>query len=52
MILIEAEAAGMQNEANGIAILTNFAKTRDANYEYGTHAGETYGSAYATPFQN
>ena len=52
MILIEAEAAGMQNEANGIAILTNFAKTRDANYEYGTHSGETYGSSYATPFQN
>ena len=33
MILIEAEAAGMQNEANGISLLTKFAKTRDANYE-------------------
>ena len=52
MILIEAEAAGMQNEANGISLLTKFAKTRDANYEYGTHASENYGSNYATPFQN
>jgi len=52
MILIEAEAAGMQNEANGISLLTKFAKTRDANYEYGTHASENYGSSYATPFQN
>ena len=52
MMLIEAEAAGMQNEANGIALLTKFAKTRDAEYEYGVHGSETYGSNYATKFQN
>ena len=52
MMLIEAEAAGMQDEARGIALLTNFAKTRDASYEYGVHAPETYGSNYATQFQN
>ena len=36
MILIEAEAIGMQEgrEAEGIAKLTAFAKTRDAAYEY------------------
>ncbi len=36
MILIEAEAIGMQagREAEGIAKLTAFAKTRDAAYEY------------------
>lgn len=52
MMLIEAEAAGMQSEARGIELLTAFAKTRDANYEYGTHGSETYGSNYATQFQN
>lgn len=52
MKLIEAEAAGMQNEARGIELLTAFAKTRDANYEYGVHGTETYGSNYATKFQN
>ena len=52
MMLIEAEAAGMQNEARGIELLTAFAKTRDAEYEYGVHGTETYGSNYATKFQN
>ena len=42
MKLIEAEAAGMQNEANGIALLTEFAKTRDADYVYGTHTDLYY----------
>lgn len=42
MKLIEIEAAGMQNEANGIAKLTEFAKTRDAEYEYGTHLDAYY----------
>lgn len=37
MKLIEAEAAGMLNEAEGISLLTEFAKTRDADYIYGTH---------------
>ena len=52
MKLIEAEAAGMQDEARGIALLTAFAKTRDPQYVYGKHTAEAYGSTYATPFQN
>lgn len=51
MYLIEAEAAGMQNEANGIALLTQFAKTRDASYEYGKH-NEAYGNHSTSAFQN
>lgn len=51
MYLIEAEAAGMQNEANGIALLTQFAKTRDASYEYGKH-NEAYGNLANSAFQN
>ncbi len=52
MKLIEAEAAGMQNEGRGIALLTDFAKTRDPQFVYGQHKEETYGSSYATSFQN
>jgi hypothetical protein len=52
MYLIEAEAAGMQDEARGKQLLTTFAQTRDPNYEYGQHASETYDSDYATSFQN
>ena len=52
MKLIEAEAAGMQNEGRGIALLTDFAKTRDPQFVYGQHKDETYGSGYATSFQN
>lgn len=52
MKLIEAEAAGMQDEGRGKTLLTAFAKTRDTNYEYGKH-NEAYGSAsIATAFQN
>lgn len=51
MILIEAEAAGMQSESRGIQLLTAFAQTRDPEYTYGTHL-ETYGSTYANTFQN
>ena len=51
MKLIEIEAAGMQNEANGIAKLTEFAKTRDPFYEYGGH-NDAYGNAASTLFQN
>lgn len=36
MILIEAEAAGMQEEARGKALLESFAKTRDPQYTYNT----------------
>lgn len=52
MKLIEAEAAGMQSEARGIELLTSFAKSRDPQFEYGTHSAESYGSSYATAFQN
>jgi hypothetical protein len=51
MKLIEAEAAGMQNEARGIELLTEFAKTRDANYEYGTH-NEAYYNSSTGRFRN
>lgn len=51
MILIEAEAAGMQNEARGIEILTNFAKTRDPEYVYGTH-NEAYNNPSTSAFRN
>lgn len=52
MMLIEVEAAGMQSEAKGIELLTSFAKSRDPQYVYGTHTSESYGSSYATAFQN
>lgn len=51
MKLIEAEAAGMQNEARGIALLTEFAKTRDPQYVYGTH-NEAYYNSETPAFQN
>lgn len=51
MMLIEAEAAGMQDEGRGIGLLTSFAKLRDPDYVYGRH-NETYQSDYATAFQN
>lgn len=51
MKLIEAEAAGMQDQNRGIQLLTAFAKTRDAAYEYGKH-NEAYGNATTPAFQN
>ncbi|MBR1469523.1 MAG: RagB/SusD family nutrient uptake outer membrane protein [Prevotella sp.] len=51
MKLIEIEAAGMQSESRGIQLLTEFAKTRDANYEYGQH-NEAYGNTSTKAFQN
>ena len=51
MYLIEAEAAGRQNEADGIKLLTDFAKTRDASYVYGTH-NEAYGNTETSAFIN
>ena len=51
MKLIEAEAAGMQSEARGIQLLTEFAQTRDANYTYGTH-NEAYGNSATGTFRN
>lgn len=51
MKLIEAEAAGMQEEERGIQLLTAFATTRDENYVYGTH-NEAYYNNSSTVFQN
>lgn len=53
MKLIEAEAVGMQagREAEGIALLTAFAKQRDEQYTYGTH-NEAYGNSSTSAFQN
>lgn len=53
MYLIEAEAVGMQpgRETDGIALLTAFAKTRDASYEYGKH-NEAYNNQSTSAFQN
>lgn len=51
MKLIEAEAAGMQDEGRGIALLTAFALTRDPNYVYGTH-NEAYYNSSTPAFQN
>lgn len=51
MMLIEAEAAGMQNEAEGIRLLTAFGKLRDPNYVYGTH-NEAYFNNSTSAFRN
>ena len=51
MYLIEAEATGRQNEAEGIALLTAFAKTRDAEYVYGMH-NEAYYNTSTPAFVN
>lgn len=51
MKLIEIEAAGMQNESKGIEMLTEFAKKRDPQYEYGKH-NEAYGNTSTSKFQN
>ena len=51
MVLIEAEAAGRMNEAEGIELLTAFAKTRDPQYVYGTH-NEAYFNTSTPAFIN
>lgn len=51
MMLIEAEAAGMQDEGRGIQLLTSFAQKRDPNFVYGTH-NEAYGNTSTSAFQN
>ena len=51
MKLIEIEAVGMQDEGKGIALLTEFAKTRDPNFVYGKH-NEAYGNTATSAFQN
>ena len=45
MMLIEAEAAGMQDAARGQQLLTAFAQTRDPQYVYGTHKDAYYNGA-------
>lgn len=45
MYLIEAEAAGMQNEARGRELLEAFAKTRDPYYVYGKHTDAYYNTS-------
>ncbi|MDE5646623.1 MAG: RagB/SusD family nutrient uptake outer membrane protein, partial [Muribaculaceae bacterium] len=51
MKLIEIEAVGMQNEGNGINLLTQFAKFRDPDYVYGTH-NEAYYNTTTSAFRN
>lgn len=51
MYLIEAEAAGMMNESEGIALLTAFAQQRDPDYVYGTHQ-DAYGNTSTPAFRN
>ena len=51
MKLIEIEAVGMQNEGNGINLLTEFAKFRDPDYVYGTH-NEAYYNTTTSAFRN
>ena len=51
MKLIEAEAAGMQDEARGKVLLEAFAKTRDPQYAYGTHTDAYYNNSTSL-FQN
>lgn len=52
MYLIEAEAAGMQNEANGIALLDAFAKTRDPQFNYADTHYDAYYNNSTSKFQN
>lgn len=51
MYLIEAEAAGRLNEADGIRLITEFAQHRDKSYVYGIHK-ENYGSVKSSDFIN
>lgn len=51
MKLIEAEAAGMQDEGRGKQLLTAFATARDPQYVYGTH-NEAYYNTTTPLFLN
>lgn len=51
MKLIEIEAAGMQDEARGVQLLTEFAKSRDPQFVYGKH-NEGYYNNTTSAFQN
>ncbi len=53
MYLIEAEAAGRQEESRGITLLTAFAQTRDPNYNYSDAVhNDAYGNASTSQFIN
>ena len=53
MKLIEIEAAGMQSEARGIQLLTEFAKTRDASFVYNAEDhNDAYGNNTTSAFRN
>ena len=52
MKLIEAEAAGMQDEARGKQLLEAFAKARDPQFVYGKHVNDKYGNSSNSGFQN
>ena len=52
MKLIEAEAAGMQDEARGKQLLEAFAKARDPQFVYGKHVNDKYGNSNNSGFQN
>ncbi len=51
MVLIEAEAAGRQDENRGKVLLETFAKTRDASYVYGKH-NDAYNNTSTSQFVN
>lgn len=52
MKLIEIEAAGMQDEARGKALLEEFAKTRDPEFVYGTHNESYFDGGKNNAFRN
>lgn len=51
MMLIEAEAAGMQDLSRGQQLLTAFATQRDPSFEYGKH-NEAYNNTSTPAFRN
>lgn len=53
MMLIEAEAAGMQNLSEGLSLLTSFGQRRDPSYNASAYAhNEAYGNSSTSAFQN
>lgn len=52
MKLIEIEAVGMQNEAEGKKLLEAFGKVRDPQFKYGDHEKEAYYNGQTGGFRN
>ena len=53
MMLIEAEAAGMQSLSEGLSLLTTFGQRRDPSYNASSYAhNEAYGNSSTSAFQN